>query len=317
MRIDESHRPWAIASITILAIAVIGFVPYAVFHPAGARGNTLPGLVYGISGYGMMLYAALMGARKKRPVWRLGRAQTWMRGHIWMGALSLPMILLHSAFTARGPLTIVLMTLLVITVLSGITGALLQHFLPKRLTASVPMETIYEQIPEVRGQLCQEADEIVEKMCLAPDSEAAGLHTASGLQAGAVVHAAAAHHGAGSAHAVAEAEHAPDLTDDQRANMRHVYNSSILPYLKNPDSPRSPLASAVKAKSFFEALRRQLPLSVQEPVNDLESICEEERQLTVQRRRYLLLHSWLLVHVPLSITLLVLGGIHAFVAMNY
>src|SRR5437879_6544221 len=111
MRIDESHRPWAVASVAILAVAVIAFVPYAIYHPGGAGGNTWPGLIYGVLGYCMMLYAGLMGARKKRPLWRVGRAQTWMRGHLWMGALSLPMILLHSAFTARGPLTIVLMTL--------------------------------------------------------------------------------------------------------------------------------------------------------------------------------------------------------------
>src|SRR3989442_4996622 len=105
MRIDESHRPWAIASITILTVALIGCVPYTIFHPGGARGNTWPGLIYGAAGYAMMLYAGLMGARKKRPLWRVGRAQTWMRGHLWMGALSLPIILLHAAFTARGPLT--------------------------------------------------------------------------------------------------------------------------------------------------------------------------------------------------------------------
>jgi hypothetical protein len=29
------------------------------------------------------------------------------------------------------------------------------------------------------------------------------------------------------------------------------------------------------------------------------------------------LHGWLLVHVPVSITLLVLGGIHALVAIRY
>src|SRR5882762_6199055 len=125
MRIDESHRGWAIGSAVILLVAAVGFVPYAIYQPGGPGGNTWPGLIYGILGYSMMLYAGLMGARKKRPLWRVGRAQTWMRGHLWMGALSLPMILFHSAFAARGPLTFVLMTLLVITVLSGVTGALL------------------------------------------------------------------------------------------------------------------------------------------------------------------------------------------------
>jgi hypothetical protein len=304
MRIDESHRGWAIGSAVILGIAVIGFVPYAIYQPGGPGGNTWPGLVYGVLGYSMMLYAGLMGARKKRPLWRIGRAQAWMRGHLWMGALSLPMILLHSAFTARGPLTIVLLTLLVITVLSGLTGALLQHFVPKRLTASVEMETIYEQIPEVREQLRQEASGIVEGLCRAPEM----------VGSGAVLLAA----GSGTAIASVESDvESVELTAGQQANLRQVYNNEILPFLRDPDSKGSPLGNAEKARSFFDALRRQLPPPIHEAIGDLEGICAEERQLTVQQRKYLLLHGWLLVHVPLSITLLVLGGIHAFVAVHY
>jgi hypothetical protein len=143
----------------------------AIYRPEAARGSSWPGLVYGFLGYGMMLYAALLGARKKRPLWRVGRAQAWMRGHLWMGALSFPMILLHAAFRAGGPLTTLLMALLTITVLSGITGALLQHYVPKRITASVPLETIYEQIPVVREQLRQEASGIMELLLGAFDEE--------------------------------------------------------------------------------------------------------------------------------------------------
>ncbi len=52
-------------------------------------------------------------------------------------------------------------------------------------------------------------------------------------------------------------------------------------------------------------------------LDDLESICEEQRQLNLQTRLYHWLHAWLLVHVPLSIALLVLGGVHAVVALRY
>ena len=108
-----------------------------------------------------------------------------------------------------------------------------------------------------------------------------------------------------------------DLSDDQRNDLRRVYNEGILPFLRDPENSRSPLADAVKARSFFEALRRQLPSQLHEPITDLESICDEERQLTAQRSRYLLLHGWLLAHVPLSMTLLVLGAVHALVAVHY
>lgn len=294
MRIDESHRKWAIASVTILTLAVIAYVPYALFYPGGPSGNTLPGLIYGILGYGMMLFAGLLGARKKKPLWRVGRAKVWMRGHLWLGALSLPMILFHGAFYARGPLTFVMLVLLIIVVLSGVTGAALQHYLPRRITAEVELETIYEQIPVVREQLREEAAAIVAKLCAAP----AAVPVAAGLPE-------------------EEEDDEIALSAEEQANVQHVYNEGILPYLRDPDAGSSSLGSAAKAKAFFEAMRRQSPESIHEQIRDLENICEEERQLTRQRRMYLALHSWLLVHVPLSITLLVLGGIHAFVALHY
>src|SRR4051812_39405464 len=103
MRIDESHRSWAIASAVILSVAIVSYVAYQFLYPGESGGNTWPGLIYGIAGYAMMLFAGLMGARKRVPLWRIGRAQFWMRGHIWLGALSLPMIAMHSGLVARGP----------------------------------------------------------------------------------------------------------------------------------------------------------------------------------------------------------------------
>ena len=73
------------------------FVP-----PGGPRGGSAIGLTFGIAGYALMLFAGLLGARKKVPIWRLGRAQTWMRGHFWLGLLSLPLILFHGGFRFAG-----------------------------------------------------------------------------------------------------------------------------------------------------------------------------------------------------------------------
>jgi hypothetical protein len=213
------------------------------------------------------------------------------------------MILFHSGFYARGPLTFVMAILLTVVVLSGIAGAMIQHYLPRRIMAEVPLETIYEQIPTVREQLREEAAGIVEKLCAEPVAAAAGV---SSVETGRVA-----------AVAVAEDETAVELNPQERANLREVYLSGILPFLRRPDAGDSPLASAEKARAYFEALRRQCPPSVHESLSDLENICEEERQLSRQRRMYLVLHSWLLVHVPLSLTLLVLGGIHAIVAIRY
>jgi hypothetical protein len=237
-------------------------------------------------------------------LWRIGRATVWMRGHLWLGALSLPIILFHSAFYARGPLTFVLMVLLVIVFLSGLTGAMLQHFLPRRILADVPLETIYEQIPTVRERLREEASSIVDRLCSRSGAVAAA---SSPLETGRSASIAA----------IDEEEDLIELTEGERINLRQAYNTGILPFLRDPESPESRLGNAKHAAVFFEALRKQSPTAIHELLSDLESICDEERQLTRQRRLYLVLHGWLLIHVPLSITLLVLGGIHALMAIRY
>ena len=265
MRIDRTHRPWLAGTIVAFVATVIAYVAYALRTPGGPRGGTAAGLAFGIAGYALMLFEGLLGARKKVPVWRLGRAQTWMRGHLWLGVLTLPLILFHAGFAFRGALTAVLMVLLVIVVASGILGAVLQHYLPRAITTRVPMETIYEEIPHVRAQLLEEAEQLVGTLAV-------------------------------------EAEH------DDKVRFRETYASSIRPYLEAPETAASPL---------FPSLRRATPEAFHPALEDLENICEEERQLSRQGHLYHWLHAWLLVHVPLSAALLILGGIHAVMALRY
>ena len=123
-----------------------------------------------------------------------------MRGHLWLGFLSFPLILFHGGFHFGGPLTRTLMWLFVFVFASGIVGAALQHFMPRIHTTQLPMETIYEQIDRVRGQLAEEAARLVEEACSALEGEVShaselqraasasagtmgGLTVASGLQA--------------------------------------------------------------------------------------------------------------------------------------
>ena len=296
MRIDKTHKSWLLASILILAASLVIYVPYAMRAPSGPRGSSFIGLTFGIVGYGFMLFAGLLGARKKVAVWRIGRAQTWMRGHLWLGLLSLPLILFHAGFAFRGPLTAVLMILLFIVVFSGLSGAALQHYLPTLMTQRVPLETIYEEIPHVRSKLVIEAEQIAATIARPPD--------ASG---------AFANGGAGSSTILTLIE----MEQEERARFHGVFMDTIKPFLEHPDAPGSPLRNPIRSTEVFDGLRRGLPVATHAVLGDLESICEEERQLRRQIRLYQLLHGWLLVHVPLSVVLLVLGAVHAIVAFRY
>src|ERR1700740_2397059 len=115
MVLDRSQRGWAIGSLTTLAAGVLLYLVGVLVDARGARGGSAIGLLLGVVGFAFMLYAAALGARKRVPTWRLGRAKAWMRGHLWLGLLALPMILLHGGFRFGGALTRVLMWLLIIT----------------------------------------------------------------------------------------------------------------------------------------------------------------------------------------------------------
>src|ERR1700740_1320383 len=165
MHMDKSQRAWGVASLIIFVASAIGYAIYALNATPRPSGGSAVGLLFGITGFGFMIFAAVLCARKRVPVWRLGRAQAWMRGHRWLGLLSLPMILFHGGFRFGGTLTRALLWLLIITVFSGILGAALQHYIPRTMTAEVPLETIYAEISHVRALLREEAERAVEALC--------------------------------------------------------------------------------------------------------------------------------------------------------
>src|SRR6185437_15040353 len=226
MRIDSTHRPWFWATLTALAALTGSYILYGAMSGGERSGGSVPGLLYGIAGYGLMIYAALLGVRKKVPVWRVGRAQTWMRGHLWLGFLTLPLILFHCGFVWKGPLASVLMILLFATVGSGVLGAALQHFIPSMMTRAVPLETIYEEIPHIRRQLCEEADALAGSI--------AGTEN--------------------------EDSFLVELEPDARAGFLAVYRNSIRSALA-PEIGRKEKRTVENFENVFDSLRKMLPVT--------------------------------------------------------
>jgi hypothetical protein len=260
--------------------------------PSGVpMGGTALGLAFGGFGFAFMIFAALLGARKKVPVWRVGRAQTWMRGHLWLGLLSLPLIVFHSGFRYGHGLSAVLTTLLIVVVASGVFGAALQHYMPRVMTREVTMETIYEEIEHVRAQLREEAEELfTQATAEAPKAAAGGVGSTATSVA---------------------------VREDEAAPLRNFFEQELKPFLERPGARGNALADQAQSRSAFVQLRTLVPPALHTTLEDLESICEEERQLTMQSRLHLWLHGWLLLHVPLSLALILLGAVHAVMALRF
>lgn len=326
MRMDKTQRGWALASLAFLAISAFVYVLHAFESPQGPRGGSAIGLMFGIIGFGLMIFAALLGARKRVPTWRIGRAQAWMRGHLWLGFLALPMILFHGGFHFGGTLTRVLMWLLIITVFSGVFGAALQHYIPRAMTSEVPLETIYDEIGRVRALLREEADRAVESICgnlglsktsNDEDLRAGGFTSLRTIAASAVPLRTSAAVSAGASAAVAAAPEIILLSEEESAPLRRFFLNEMRPFLGQPKQRGQRLGDATKASSAFAGLRTLLPAVAHVPLEDLEDICDEARQLTRQERLHRWLHGWLLLHIPLSLVLIFLGAIHAVMALRY
>jgi len=273
-----------------------------------------------------MMFAALLGARKRVPTWRVGRAQAWMRGHLWLGFLALPMILFHGGFHFGGTLTSLLMWLLIITVFSGVFGAALQHYIPRMMTSDAPLETIYDEIGRVRSLLREEADRAIESICgslglsktLGEEGQrAGGFTTLRTIAASAVPLRTSAAVSAGASAAVAAAPEITLLSEEESAPLRRFFLDEMRPFLERPKQRGRRLADTDKARAVFSGLRTLLPAAAHVTLDDLENICDEARQLTRQERLHRWLHGWLLLHIPFSLALILLGAIHAVMALRY
>jgi hypothetical protein len=218
------------------------------------------------------------------------------------------------------------MWLLIVTVFSGVFGAALQHYIPQMMTSDVPLETIYDEIGRVRALLREEADRSIELLCgslgLAKhsneESQRAGGFTAlRTIAASAVPLRTSAAVSAGASAAVAAAPEIILLSEEESTPLRRFYLSEMRPFLEQPRQRGQRLADAAKAGTAFTGLRALLPAPAHVTLTDLEDICDEARQLTRQERLHRWLHGWLLLHIPLSLALILLGAIHAVMALRY
>lgn len=298
MLINADHRPWLGGTVLAAALLAAAYVAYARAALYGPSGGSWPGLCFGLLGTVCMLLAGLLSARKSVRTWRLGSAQRWMRLHIWLGLLAVPCIWFHSAFAFGGTLTTALMVLFYVVIASGVLGLVLQQVVPSLMTRRVPLETILGQMDHVIGGLAVDAYEIVASLA-GPIPEAIAEQRRLEADAAAVQ--------AGSWKAVTRQRPA-DSPPAQAADLKAVYLTAVRPYLG---------AGGRGAPPDLRPLQLAAPEAWRPKLDRLQGICEEARQLAVQRRLHALLHGWLFVHAPLSFALFVLVAVHIVAALRY
>jgi hypothetical protein len=186
MRITNwKHFPWfvfvCLATVAACLLYVANFhpdrMPPGIHVPASfiqtasehhSVGGTPLGLAFGAISLAIFVFAALLSLRKKIPLWRVGTVQRWLRAHIWLTLLTIPLVILHSGFRLGGPMTTLLIALFAIVMVSGIYGLVLQHLMPRLMKERLPAETVFEQIPHIRSQLAVAAEKMRDSFKPAP-----------------------------------------------------------------------------------------------------------------------------------------------------
>src|SRR5260370_37438103 len=175
--VNRAHLPWCVFVVVATLFAawlyVGNFSPQTL--PSGLRlpnsllqnpseyrnvGGTPLGLIFGTIALSIFVFAALLGVRKKIVLWRVGTIQRWLRAHIWLTLLTIPLVILHSGFRLGGPMTTLIIVLYLVVMVSGIYGLVLQHYMPTIMMERLPAESVYEQIPHIRAQLVAAASKM-------------------------------------------------------------------------------------------------------------------------------------------------------------
>jgi hypothetical protein len=322
MIVDRQQNRWALGTGAGSLLALGLYIVYALLSPNGPRGGSLLGLFFASVGTGIIVFECLLGLRKKYPASPLGRVKTWLRAHVWLGLASLLAILMHSGFRWGHGLAAALMWIFAVIVISGIFGVAVQNYVPRRMTELVTRETIFEEIPTVIRGLRTEADERVEFVTadLGVDEELEEFVRAGGVKQ--YFDPAQKKSAAEKVQAVVERRKTSpqiEIPEDARDALRSHYLQEMRPFLMDPPAPlsRKLFSGREQVSAYFGHLRTIMPVASHDLLRDLEGICEERRQLAVQTKLHLWLHTWLMVHVPLSFALLVLTAVHAVLSLRY
>lgn len=327
MIINRQHCGWAAFVIVASAAAVVLYLgefypehlPFKVSLPPRLHrdvretgrsvAGTPLGLIYGSVAAAIFVFAALLGLRRKRPTLKVGRLQTWLKGHIWLTVLTIPLVLLHCGFSSGSPITRWFLVVYGIVMVSGFYGLALQHFLPRLMKERVPLETIFEQIPHIRNQMRESAAELRKNLEPAPP-----LAPATSVPAAASLATAGVAAVVEPATATAVVEAAPDPSI---AVLKHFMDEAALPYLAAHRGEKLLLGSQRVSDDQFRLLKISVGGEWPAKVEQLQAWCDERRQLDLQTKLQHWLHGWLLVHIPFSVLLIVFTAWHIVAALFF
>lgn len=315
------HRAWFATFLAGTAAAVIFFLLSSRGSSSWPGGSSPPGLLFGILGGGIIFFECLLWPRKMFRSRRWGSARAWMKAHIWLGLLTVPLILLHTGFEWGGWLSTTLSLFFIAVIASGIFGLAMQQFLPRRMLVDTPYETIFSEIEHATQIAVKDAESLVFATCGSAKEEL--KHTTGYEPPPKEVLNVGQKVVIGAARRIEQVPgyllrtQVPLVPVPNSEALREKFDNTIKPYLESGSRSKSPLVNRRQSAEYFQLLRTTLDPGTHGVVTAIEECCEQRRQFDLQSKLHWWLHSWLWVHLPLSIALLLMMFYHAYVAIKF
>jgi len=98
------------------------------------HGGSWPGIAFGLLATLLIGLLLWYGVRKRQYRSRWGTMETWLQSHVYLGLLSLAVVLYHSGFRFEDKLAVAALVVLALVVLTGLFGAILYTTVPRILT---------------------------------------------------------------------------------------------------------------------------------------------------------------------------------------
>jgi hypothetical protein len=299
--VARSLTSWLLAAVVLAGFVLVPSVWFGlawldrVPWPAG---SSPPEFWCGVVAGAIVLFEMTLWYRKRMSRGRrrflgipLPRARWWMFWHVWLGLAAIPLAVVHSGmrFTGWGTASAWVMGLFLLVSASGIYGLLLQQWLPRRLLHDFPEETITAGIEVVMGGHAREARQLVTALT---DEALASAPAPPGESA----------------------MPRPIRSPPAARMLREFFDGELEPYLTGRAD--SPLRSAGYSSVRFARLYEAVPEYAAGHVRTLERSCTTRRELDRQKRLDRWLQTWILIHYPPSVLLLVLLVWHAGAALK-
>jgi hypothetical protein len=295
LHLDSHHRHWIVVTLVVSGMALAVYLIGDYRTPVGLSGGSTVGLWYGTIGTGLILASWALALHRELPSRPLfGRRTGWLRAHLWLGTLSGVFLVCHAHYRLGGWLTTALSLTLLVVLITGWIGVVLQMYLPRLLAAQVPAEAPYDQLPYLIQVVRRKADRLVDDICGPVADKQESLES------------------------IAMTRAAAQFAASFNMQLRAFYEHDVRPFLTSRPPRRSPMRSSARAEVRFTRLMQLDTLDEHAArVRELRTLCDQRRQLLTQVRVHFWLHAWLIVHIPCAVAVLVLGAVHVITALYY